>query len=194
MKEGDDHEPGPSSTITALGFDVGLLVTAAVRTQGGVSKRFGLLMRDTICRRRGKKRVKITLEEAQDELIAWLDSPDMRAMAQGVDKVGVELHWSGPRPSGVQMRLRVLEYTIRQYYLERGIPVDMVWAATYKKYHGACRGAYAANKDLSRQVALKHVVRDLEDHAEIEEDRLHDLGDAYMVACKVSNHCLDLSK
>lgn len=190
MEEGD--EPGPSSTFTALGFDVGLLVTAAVRTENGVSTRFGLLMRDTICKTKRGKKVKITLEEAQDDMLKWLRGPDMVAMSAGVDKVGVELHWSGPRAGGVQMRLRVLEYTIRQYYTNLGIPVEMVWAAVYKKYHGACRGDYGKNKGLSRQVALKHVVHDLERHTEI-EDRLHDLGDAYMVACKVSNHCLDLS-
>jgi len=164
--------PPAKRVITALGFDVGLLCTACVQVKGNKTVSFYLLTRENT--------KKTKYETIQDEMLDWLNGPDLCPLYGDIDKVGIEMHWSGPRPSGVQIKLRVLEMTIRQFFIQKGIPVDTVWAATYKKKLGVCRLSHKENKKLASKIALKHVIKDNKDKTLLE--RTHDLGDAYLVA------------
>jgi hypothetical protein len=184
------HSPVVPRTITVLAFDVGLLTTGAVVStfdplKGPVGKaRFCLLTRKSC---KGKNYVTL-----QDEMLEWLQGVHMKDLAKGVNQVGIELHWSGPSGgSGTSTKIRILEFTIRQFYLAQGLVVRATWAHVYKRFHGACQKDYRKNKELARKVALAFVVGD--EHAGEEfMDRLHDLGDAYMLAAYIGEHNLEL--
>lgn len=170
MKGGEDV-PAPGAT-TALGFDIGLLCTACVKVRGEEAISFHLLNRPTS--------KKLKLELLQDELLEWAAGPDIQGALVGVDCVCIEKHYAGMRPTHTQMKLRTLEFTLRQYFREKGFKVRMVWAATYKKHFRVCAKKHAENKKIAKRVAELHVLNPKE-HPKI-ADRIHDLGDAYMVA------------
>lgn len=187
------NSPVLPRTITALAFDVGILCTAAVRASfdplrgpvGEVS--FCILKRDNM-----KKK---PFELLQDEMLEWLDGEHMKKLREGVNHVAVELHWSGPGGvSGVSAKIRILEFTIRQFYKGLGIPSRGIWASSFKRFHGACKKDYKKNKELARKVALAYVIKDAHHAKEDLMSRLHDLGDAYMLAAYVGEHNLELEK
>lgn len=92
--------------------------------------------------------------------------------------VVVERHWAGPRVTSVSRTLSVLEMSVRQFFRTRGIPVRMVQASTYKRAMKACTGTYKGNKDYARDYAINRLILpDVEGR-----DRLHDLGDAAILA------------
>jgi hypothetical protein len=177
-------------TITVLAFDVGLLCTAAVvgtfdPLRGPVGEvSFCLLTRSNI-----KKK---SFVELQDEMLEWLRGSDMSSLAETAGHVAIELHWSGPGgASGTSTKIRVLEFTIRQFYLAMGKHVHPTWASAFKRFHNACNGDYKKNKQIARKVALAYVVQD-KHFGEDFMKRLHDLGDAYMLAAFIGGHSLEL--
>lgn len=189
----EDSPPVPR-TITVLAFDVGIICTAAVKARFDTVAKTATVL-DFCTLSRAKKRKRDSFSFLQDELLEWLGGEEMRYMLEEVDQVAVEQHWSGPR--GVKQagsKIRVLEFTIRQYYLGLGFPTRAITASAFKKYHrGACRRDYYKNKDVASDVALAFVIG--EEHYGNKElmERTHDLGDAFMLACYVGDHSLDLS-
>lgn len=164
---------GDPSAITALGFDVGILCTACVKVRGEKAVSFFLLNRE---------KTKVKLETLQDELLSWVKSPEIQGALEGVTRICIEKHYAGMRPTHTQVKLRMLEFTLRQYFRETaGLDTRMVWAATYKKHFKVCKGGHAENKKLARKIALEHVI-DPDKHPNLPSDRYHDLGDAYLVA------------
>jgi hypothetical protein len=126
-------------------------------------------------------------------MLEWLGGEHMKELAAKAGHVAIELHWSGPGgSSGVSSKIRMLEFTIRQFYLSAGKHVHPTWASAFKRFHGACKKDYKKNKELARKVALAYVIRD-EHRSQDFMKRLHDLGDAYMLAAFIGGHSLELS-